>query len=101
MTQLAFIVGFHSFWPWGARVGPHTRWKKLGSFRETTQVLAVEGGSFGMAAGDPRSHVSASQPPNVPNFFSRATVTMQGTHAKNCRVSNLYGFSTISRAENP
>ena len=101
MTQRAFVVGFRSFWPWGARVGPHTRWQKLGAFRETAQVLAVEGGGFGMAGGDPRSHVSASHPPNVPNFFPRATVPLQGTHAKICRVSSPYGFSTIFRAENP
>ena len=43
MTQLAFVLGFRSFWPWGARVGPHMRWQKLGAFRETAQVLAVEG----------------------------------------------------------
>ena len=77
------------------------RWEKLGAFRETAQVLAVEGGGFGMAGGDPRSHVSASHLPNVPDFVSRATVSMQGTHAKNCRVSSPYGFSTIFRAENP
>ena len=101
VTQLAFVVGFRSFWPWGARVGPHTRRQKLGAFRETAQVLVVEGGGFGMAGGDPRSHVSASHPPNVPNFFSRATITMQGTRAKNCRVLSPYGFSMIFRAENP
>ena len=58
----------------GARVGPHTRSQKLGAIRQTAQVLAVEGGGFGMAGGDPRSHLSASHPPNVPNFFPRATV---------------------------
>ena len=101
VTQLAFVVEFRLLWPWSAWVGPQTCWQKLGAFRETTQVLAVEGGCFGMAGGDPRSHVSASHPPNVPNLFPRATVTMQGTHAKICRVSSPYGFSTIFRAENP
>src|SRR4051812_2252949 len=48
---------------------PHTRWQKLGAFRETAQVPAVEVGGFGMAGGDPRSHVSASHPPNLPHFF--------------------------------
>ena len=101
VTQLAFVVGFHSFWAWGAWVWPHTRSQKLGAYRETAEVLAVQGGGFGMAGGDLRSHVSALHPPNVPNFFPRATVTMQGTHAKICRVSSPYGFSTIFRAENP
>ena len=55
VTQLAFVVGFRSFWAWGARVWPHTRWQKLRAFRETAQVLAVEGGGFGMAGRDPRA----------------------------------------------
>ena len=92
VTQLAFVVGFRSFWPWGAQVGPHTHWQKLCAFRETAQALAVERGGFDMAGGDPRSHVSAWHPPNVPNFFSRATVTMQGTHAKKSRFKSVWNF---------
>ena len=37
----------------------------------------------------------------VAHFFPRATVTMQGTHAKICRVPTMYGFSMIFRTENP
>ena len=101
MTQRAFIVGFRSFLAWAARMGPHTRWQNLGAFRETAQALAVEGGGFGMTGGDPRSHLSASHPPNVPNFFPHATMTMHSTHEKFCRGSRLYGFSMIFRAKNP
>ena len=43
VTQRAFVVGFHSFWLRGARVGPHTRSQKLGAIRQTAQVLAVKG----------------------------------------------------------
>ena len=77
------------------------RCQKLGAFRETAQVLGVEGGGFGMGGGDPRAYVSPSHPPNGLIFVPRATVTMQGTHAKFCRVSRLFVISTILMAENP
>ena len=71
VTQRAFIVGFHSFWPWGARVGRHMRFQKLGAFWETARALGVEGGGFGMGGGDPWSYVSPSHPPNSLIFFHR------------------------------
>ena len=101
MTQRAFVVGFRSSLACSTRAGPLTRWQKLGAIRQTAQVLDVEGGGFGMGGGDPRSHVSALHPPNVPIFFARATVPYEGTHAKIRPVSSPYGFSTIYRAENP
>ena len=69
MTQRAFVVGFRSFLAWGARVGPHTRCQKLGAFRETSQVLGLEGGGYDMGGGDPRVYVSPSHPPNGLIFF--------------------------------
>ena len=98
--QRAVVVGFRSFWPWGARVGPHTRSQKLGAIRQTAQVLAVEGGGFDMAGGDPRRMSPLCIRQTCP-FFARATVPYEGTHAKIRPVSSAYGFSTIYRAENP
>ena len=48
VTQREFIVGFRSSLACGTRAGPHTRLQKLGAFRETAQVLGVEGGGFGV-----------------------------------------------------
>ena len=89
VTQRAFVVGFRSFLVWGARAGPHTRYRKLGAFRETAQVLGVEGGGFGMGGGDPRAHVSPSHPPNGPIFS-----TCYSDHAGHAR-KNLSHFEAL------
>ena len=96
-----FVVEFRSFWPWCARVGPHTRSQKLGAIRQTGQVLAVEGGGFGMTGGDPRSHLSASHPPNVPNFFHVLLCPSRARTQKIVPFRVRMDFSTIFRAENP
>ena len=101
VTQRAFVLRFRSSLACGPRAGPNTRFQNLGAFRQTALALAVQPGGFGMGGGDPRSYFSRSHPPKSIIFFPRATVTMQSTHAKICRVRMLYGFSMIFRTEHP
>ena len=69
VTQLAFVVRFHSSLVWGPRTGPHTRRRKLGAFRLPQLALAVQPGGFDMGGGDPRSYFSRSHPPKSIIFF--------------------------------
>ena len=66
MCSLSDFVHFRRGVPgWG----PPRAAKILGAFRETSQVLGVEGGGFGMGGGDPWAYVSPSHPPNGLIFF--------------------------------
>ena len=48
VTQLAFVVRFHSSLACGPRAGPYTRCQNLGAFRQTALALDVQPGGFGM-----------------------------------------------------
>ena len=89
VTQRGFVLEFRSSLACGTRVGPHTRWQKLGAFRQTAQALAVEGGGFGMGGGDPRSYVSPSHLPNSLIFS-----TSHSDHAGHAR-QNLSCFEAL------
>ena len=99
VTQRAFVVGFRSFWPWGARA-PHAL-PEVGCNPSNRSGTCCGRRWFRYGRRGPSVARLRFASAKRAQFFSRATVTMQGTHAKICRISSPYGFSTIFRAENP
>ena len=63
------LSDFVHFWRGVPGWAPPRAAKILGPFRETSQVVGVEGGGFVMGGQDPRAYVSPSHPPYGLSFF--------------------------------
>ena len=88
VAQRAFVAGFRSFFAWGSRVGPTRAAKSWVHFVKPPRYLVWKVVVSVWAEGT-LSRTSLLRICQTGSFFSRATVTMQDTHAKFCRVSRI------------